>query len=111
MNCPQCGKSDIRHSHSSHWSDLLHRVFGGDAFRCRQCQARFFVRRVAPDIKCSKEQSKRGRSEFMRRKRLVRRLVTIAVFVAMFSLFGLFLLHITKDHPARPTMQETGVDQ
>jgi len=105
MNCPHCGNSDVRHSLSWHWSDWFHRALGQNAYRCRKCQLRFFLPRARRTIANLNEKSERNeksskRLEFLRRKRLIRRLITIAVFVVMFSVFGLFLLHISKDHPA-----------
>jgi len=111
MNCPHCGSSEIRYSYSSQWSDTIHRVLGRDAYRCRKCQVRFFQRRVKAASGNLNERGEKGEqhSEFMRRKRLTRRLLTVAVLVLMFSVFGLFLLRITKDHP--PPISAQGLDQ
>ena len=113
MTCPQCGNSDIRHSHSSHWSDGLYSALGREAYRCRKCRRRFFLPRVTEIAGHIKGQSNRGNKDakhlnFRKRKRLVRRLITIAVFVVMFSLFGLFLRRLTEDHQAPSSSQDAG---
>ena len=110
MTCPRCGNSDIRHSQTSRWSDVLYRALGRDAYRCRKCRRRFFLPGdlpIATHIKGQFEHSHKTskRLEFIRRKLLVRRLIAIAVFVLMFSVFGLFLLQMTKDHSAANNSQ------
>jgi ribosomal protein L37AE/L43A len=113
MTCPHCGNSDIRRSHSSQWSDVLHRAFGRDAYRCRKCRLRFYSPRYAQITTHATKKSDRSgkaakRLDFRRRKRLIRRLITIAVFVVMFAMFGLFLRHIMEDHP--PANNSQGAD-
>jgi len=116
MTCPYCGNSDIRRSESSHWSDGLHRAFGRDAYRCRKCRQRFFLPRSAQITTHATRKSDRSgkagkRLDFRRRKRLIRRLITIAVFVVMFGMFVLFLRHITEDHTPASNPPEDSSDQ
>jgi len=111
MICPKCGNSDIRRSHSFDWGDWLHRALGREAYRCRKCRLRFFRLRstqIAGHSKKTPSFSSKGekRLDFRRRKRLIRRIITVAVFVVMFSMFGLFLIHVSVDHP--PPVQDAG---
>jgi len=46
-----------------------------------------------------------------RKKRLLRRVLTFAVIVAMFSLFGMFLHYIAVDHPPRESVQDFGPNE
>jgi hypothetical protein len=113
MTCPHCGNSDIRRSQSSHWSDGLHRALGRNAYRCRKCRQRFFLpsfKQIATHTRKQSERSRKAarRLDFRKRKRLIRRLITIAVFIVMFSLFGLFLQHLTVDHPPAQHADDSG---
>jgi len=117
MTCPHCGNSDIRRSQSSHWSDAMRHALGRQAYRCRHCRLRFYLPRFAPAATDTKAESAEGRKtakrpDFRKRKRLIRRLITIAVFVVMFSMFGLFLRHITEDRiPANNPQGADSSDQ
>jgi hypothetical protein len=113
MDCPSCGKSDIRRSHSSNWRDSVQRVLGRQAYRCRKCRRRFYYPAVGEPTahNTARAQQKRpgGKvKDFRKRKRLLRRIIAVAVFVAMFSLFGLFLHHISVDHPPQSNAQDVG---
>ena len=112
MTCPHCGSSDVRHSHSLHWSDGWHRALGREAYRCRKCRLRFFLPRMSQIFAHATGQSVRSRKATKRldlrgRKRLIRRLIAITVFVLMFSLFGLFLHRITEDRTPASSSQGT----
>jgi hypothetical protein len=111
MTCPGCGKSDIRRSRSSSWNDGLQHVLGRQAYRCRGCRRRFYSSAFAQPSLHSPGASQRKHSgvkvvDFRRRKRIVRRIITVAVFVVMFSLFGLFLHHVSQDHPPQSIDQD-----
>jgi len=113
MSCPRCANPDIRRSRSSHWSDAWHRAWGRDAYRCRKCRLRFFqtcLAQTADQIKGQTDRSRKAgkRLDFRRRKRLIRRLIAITVFIVMFSMFGLFLRHISQDNPPPSSTQDSG---
>jgi hypothetical protein len=88
-------------------------MLGRQAYRCRTCRQRFYysafggVSRPSPG---DSGQKRRGVKvvDFRRRKRMMRRIVTVLVFAAMFSLFGLFLRHISQDHPPQSNAQDVG---
>ncbi len=111
MNCPACGKSDIRRSHSSDWRDNFERLLGRQAYRCRKCRQRFYYPAVGELARRNSGLAqKKGVKvrDFRRRKRVMRRIIAVAVFVVMFSLFGLFLRHISQDHPPQSNAQDMG---
>jgi flagellar basal body-associated protein FliL len=71
---------------------------------------RFFLPRSAQVSRAAKKLSGRSRKgethlAFRKRKRLVRNIITVAIFVVMFSMFGLFLMHVSEDHPPQPQPQ------
>jgi hypothetical protein len=111
MTCPQCTSSDIRRSSNSSWKDVLPRLRGRHAFRCRKCRHRFFAVPSAPPAAGNPD--RRGSkikldllSKQWKKRRLFRRVITFAVVVAMFSLFGLFLHYIAEDHPPKDNAQD-----
>ncbi len=107
MTCPQCTSSDIRRSHGSGWGGVLQNVRGRQAFRCRKCRHRFFA---LPSTQLAGNDSGQPGSKIQpdpigkRRKmrRLFRRIISVAVLVVVFSLFGLFLRYISVDHVPKP---------
>lgn len=113
MTCPQCASSDIRRSSTSGWKDVLPNLRGRQAFRCRKCRHRFFA---PPSAQLAagdqgRLQRKIARSKLSKqskKRRLFRGVITAAVIVAMFSLFGLFLHYITVDHPPKDNAQDMG---
>src|SRR5690349_8925324 len=42
--CPKCGGTNLRHSHSSSWMDLLYLLGACVPYRCRGCRHRFYRR-------------------------------------------------------------------
>lgn len=114
MTCPQCSSSSIRPSSHSSWKDILPRLRGREAFRCRKCRHRFFALPSTQIPVNNPDQPSRKikhdkLSKQRQRRRLFRRIVTVVVVVVTFSLFGLFLHYITADHPSKPTEDEMSV--
>jgi type VI protein secretion system component VasF len=86
-------------------------MLGRQAYRCRTCRQRFYCSAFEEPRRGSGfSQKKRGVKvvDFRRRNRMMRRVVTVVVFVVMFSLFGLFLRHISQDHLPQSNTQDTG---
>ncbi len=44
VRCPNCSSTDVRYSEKPRILDLLYRVIGMDAVRCRHCRIRFYSR-------------------------------------------------------------------
>ncbi len=88
-------------STETHWCDALQRIRGRQPYRCRKCRYRFYASllaeingRIGPS-----NSTHRGASltRARNRRRLVRRLITIAIFTVMFIIFWLYLRYITTD--------------
>lgn len=113
MNCPLCSSSNIRRSSSSDWMDVLPKLRGREAFRCRKCRHRFFA---TPSGHTAANDSDRPRRKIQRdqlsklrtKRRLFRRAIAFGVIVVTFSLFGLFLHYITADHVPKEGAQDMG---
>jgi hypothetical protein len=111
MTCPQCASSDIRRSNNSSWKDVLPRLRGRQAFRCRKCRHRFFAQASAqpatsdPDRHAAKIKGDPFSKQWKKR-RLFRTIIGVAVIIAMLSLFGLFLRYIAEDHPPKDNAQD-----
>ncbi len=104
MMCPSCGSLDIRVSRGTHWSDGFQHIRGRRAYRCRACRVRFYVPEDRAHMVDSQGQPNPSpripfRISVRSRKRLVRRLITIAIFTAMFVIFWFYLRYITTDRP------------
>jgi hypothetical protein len=89
------------------------RLLGRQPYRCRKCRRRFYYPAVGEPLLHSPASSPQKRGgvkavDFRRRKRVLRRIIAVAVVVAMFSLFGLFLHHISQDHPPQSNAQDMG---
>jgi len=103
MICPECGSSDTRTSRTTRWGDYLQRVRWKKAFRCRRCGARFHASQPSgTDAEYEDSSSKRSQRSaplmgVRARRRLVRRLVVIAIFLVAFLFFWLFLRFYTTD--------------
>jgi hypothetical protein len=103
MICPHCSSTNIRHSESARWDDFLRRAGDRQAFRCRVCRHRFFASTTSETLARVSRQSARKRRRHQhiqtrKEKRLVRRIITVAVFLLMFSVFGLLLHYLSVDH-------------
>lgn len=112
MTCPNCGKSEIRVSHHPHSMDWLHRIAGRVPCRCRKCGHRFFASEISVPREAdagSVESSRVVRTSRNRpvsrfkgpagRRRLLRRVITVAIFAIMFVIFWLFLRYLTTERP------------
>jgi hypothetical protein len=105
MTCPKCGSSDTRTSKSPRWIDVLQRVLGRKAFRCRTCRKRFFALPSSPLTLKPAEKPSRGHQSrriltTRARNRLKRTITLAAIFALAFVLFLIFLRFIMadKDH-------------
>jgi hypothetical protein len=99
MICPECGSADVRVSKSSRMSDVLKRLRGNDAFRCRDCRKRFYgPMSFASNSKWEVLKPRIHRSvrnmSARTRRRLVRRLIAGGIFTVAFVLFWLFLRYL-----------------
>ena len=106
MTCPECGSPDIRASRHARKGDILQRIRGKKAFRCRNCQKRFFVSLFSPSrskqlLPSSRSRRSRSYLSLATRRRLAHWLVVIATFAVALVLFLLFLRYLTaeKIHP------------
>lgn len=110
MICPQCGSSEIRSSKSTRVQDVIERVRGRDAFRCRQCRNRFFASDVGgaeaaktTESKGSSRPKKLISSRF--KKTFTRRLTVISIFAVAAIVFWFFLRYLTTE---RSPSQDSG---
>ena len=111
MTCPQCSSLDIRHSRDCCWLDVVQRLCGRKAFRCRSCRHRFFALRLTP-LAANATDRPGGKfqpdqlSTHMKKRRRFRRVIAFAVFAFMFSLFAFFLHYIAVDHVPKNDAQD-----
>jgi hypothetical protein len=103
MTCPSCGNSDIRPSDHAYWSDAFQSVFGRKPYRCRKCRHRFYSSETPPPA----TEGSKGRAQLdprdeakRKRTRLLRGLIAIAIFAAMFLIFLMILNYLTADKGA-----------
>lgn len=109
MNCPECGSDNIRTSRSTRWNDIFQRVRGRDVFRCRKCRLRFYASVSAGAGLKHSGKSDRAHSpqkliSTRKKRRLVKRLIVVSIFVFAFIVFLAFLRYITaeKETPSDP---------
>jgi hypothetical protein len=105
MICPSCGNADIRPSEHSYWSDTLQSVLGRKPYRCRKCRHRFYSSETPPPAVEGAKRSGRPQLDPLheakrRRKRILRGLIAIAIFAAMFLIFLMILSYLTSDKGA-----------
>ncbi len=103
MNCPECGSADVRISRHAHAMDVVQRLLGRRAFRCRECRLRFY----ALKSEASKLEASRRWSRFHRRptwrenhegqSHLRRTLGLLAIFVLAFIIFLIFLRYLATE--------------
>jgi ribosomal protein L40E len=103
MTCPKCGSTDIRTSKRKGWLDSIRKARGLEPYRCRKCRHRFFLRDFAPApatagaAQINKPRRPASKMSPREKSRLMRRLVTLAVFGLISILFLLFLRYVTTD--------------
>jgi len=102
MICPSCGDSETRPSQHTYWSDLFQRMLGREPYRCRKCRLRFYSSETpSSDVEGAKHHTPTNRSNReltkVRRRRLLRALIAIAIFAAMFVVFLILLKYLTAD--------------
>jgi DNA-directed RNA polymerase subunit RPC12/RpoP len=93
MKCPTCGSENVRASQRSSIKDVFFRAAAQQAYRCRDCRARFYL----AENKADRHHASGQRS----RKKRKRKLVEIAIFVAMLAIFLLFLRYLTQERAPR----------
>jgi hypothetical protein len=103
MNCPECGSEEIRISRHAHAKDMLYRICGREAYRCRECRHRFYGK-MSPALEAAAydRSSKSHRWPFWlgssRQRRRFRRAVGyFAIFALAFLIFWFFLRFITTE--------------
>jgi hypothetical protein len=102
MICPGCSSPDVRASQQNRWSDAFQRLIGCQAYRCRKCRLRFYAPELSEvTVGVTTSPGSIHRSQLVTnpgsRKRLVRRLLAIAVFTVMFIIFWFYLKYLTTD--------------
>lgn len=108
MICPKCSSPDVRTSQQTQWKDHFHTLLGSQAYRCRKCRLRFHAHEVATltasavGVLDSLHRTEAGPS-LRNRRRLVRRLIMIVIFTAMFVIFWFYLRYLTTDRVAPDT--------
>ena len=88
-------------------TDVFCRFPGRQPFRCRSCRRRFFASPSAVKSQKSavaRAQSHRSKRHLSRRtkKRIVRTLIMISVFVVAFILFLIFLRYLMSELQPKP---------
>jgi hypothetical protein len=96
MTCPACGSEDTRSSKRFRLGDVLQRLRGRGAFRCRQCQKRFYSTVLSDPssfgaILFSHSLGATPRIRAKTKRRLVRWMIVTAVFGFAFIVFWVFL--------------------
>jgi len=108
MICPKCNSPDVRASQSTEWRDFFHSLLGSQAYRCRKCRLRFH----APELSTLTASTVGSSGSmhrttlvpgFRNRRRLIRRLIAIIIFTAMFAIFWFYLRYLTTDRVAPDT--------
>jgi hypothetical protein len=103
LNCPECGSANTRLSRQAHAIDVFHRVFGREAYRCRECRCRFYgLKSAAPEMAASHRGSDSRRwslwpGSSYQRKRLRRGLELLVIFAVAFIIFWFFLRYLTRE--------------
>ena len=105
--CPSCGSTEVRVSKRSHWSDVFHLARGREAFRCRNCRRRFFVKQaeeksISTSSRQGSNQRSRPRMSTTAKRRLQQRLLIIFIFALALTIFGFFLRYILRE-PSPPS--------
>jgi len=105
--CPSCGSTEVRISKRSHWSDVFHLAGGREAFRCRNCRRRFFVKQaeeksISTSSRQGSNQRSRPRMSTTAKRRLQRKLLIIFIFALALTIFGFFLRYILRE-PSPPS--------
>jgi hypothetical protein len=108
ITCPHCNSSNVRRSESSSWYDFLRRFGDRQAFRCRACRQRFFASGGLQPKKqpAGKQRHRQKHPEPRKKARLLRRAITVGVYLLMLSAFGLLLRYLSVDH-VRPDSEDT----
>lgn len=97
MNCPYCKSTDIRLSQHPHQWDLLHRLRGQEAFRCRACRSRFFAPESAlVELEPAQRRLKSLRSNQLR-KSLLRGVGIFATLLLWFVVYWALLRYFTAE--------------
>jgi len=94
MNCPKCASTDVRLSRQAKWGDIFYGFSGRRAFRCRDCQLRFFA--VDPGGHSSSSNA-HPHDGIRMRKRLRRRILEVTIFAIMLVIFFVFLHYLTRE--------------
>jgi len=103
MICPHCTNANVRRSQSSRWSDFLHSSGDRQAFRCRACRQRFFASPTSATPAYAARQPARKHHrhksiETRKKRRVLRSMITVGVFLLMFAAFGFLLYYFTLGH-------------
>jgi hypothetical protein len=91
MNCPKCGRSEVRPSSRVQWIDRFRRK---RALRCRTCRARFY----GDGPRASRRLGRSNKPEVRRgNKRRWRWMRDALIFTALLILFLLFMRFLTRE--------------
>ncbi len=99
MICPTCNSTEVRRSRRFHWGDSFSWMRGRHAYRCRNCQTRFYGREGASP---ARRKSGSFRRKLWRKgggipKTLRRRLIEVGIFLLLLVVFYLFLRYLTRE--------------
>jgi hypothetical protein len=101
IQCPKCGSTEVRSSHSEKNVDSWFETIGRHAFRCRGCRTRFHARvKVRREPKQDSEKSVgRTRHPF---RRLLRRIpkrtqIEVLVLLGLILVMWVFIRFITQE--------------
>jgi len=88
-------------------TDVFSRFRGREPFRCRNCRRRFFaapstVERQKSAVKPARSHRSKRHLSRRTKKRIVRTLIMISVFVVAFILFLIFLRYLMSEHQPKP---------
>jgi hypothetical protein len=110
MICPTCSSPDVRVSQRTQWNDFFQHLLGCQAYRCRKCRLRFYAPGFAAltaSAAGSPSSLHRGHvaPSVRNRRRLIRRLIAVAIFTLMFVIFWFYLRYLTTDRVPADTSE------
>ncbi len=97
--CPQCGSDNVRESSTRRGMDLMPSNLGKEAFRCRSCRGRFYVKidsqaPVSPAAR--KRRADRKREPIWKHPKLRRHMNEISIALGSLVAFGIFLYLLAR---------------
>ena len=100
--CPHCGSTEVRESSTRRGMDLMPSNIGKDAYRCRCCRGRFYLRKEADDglpgsqAAARRRRSDRKRDPIWKHPSLRRYSNEIMIVIGSMVSFGIFLYVLAR---------------